>query len=161
MVKVTRGEVRENTVPFQTTDTQDIRLPREESHQDKEDLSWRSDVVRSQSMEEQQRAERAARMATPEENQTAPVEVNNTPDDTTLRRIAGEEAAGGDMPLPRVPAHEQEQAFRDKETASQIRADMLNEQTESAIRSVREEALPDRTIEHDEPAHTRTIQKER
>lgn len=161
MVKVTRGDVRENNALFQTTDTQDIRIPREENHQDKEDLSRRSDVVRSQRMEEQQRADLAARKATPEENQTAPVEVNNPPDATTLRRIAGEEAAGGDMPLPRVSVPEQEQALRDKEAASQVRADMLNEQTGRAILSVREQNLPDRTIEHDEPAHTRTIQKER
>lgn len=161
MVKVTRGDVRENNALFQTTDTQDIRIPREENHQDKEDLSRRSDVVRSQRMEEQQRADLAARAATPEENQTAPVEVNNPPDAITLRRIAGEEAAGGDMPLPRVSVPEQEQALRDKEAASQVRADMLNEQTGRAILSVREQNLPDRTIEHDEPAHTRAIQKER
>ena len=83
------------------------------------------------------------------------------PDDSIIGRVAGQEResrAGQEQP-PRIPDMPEDKQAGERASAERVAADLAERQRD--VQLPREPAERGRDIEHQEPAHTRTIQKER
>ncbi|MDN2488169.1 conjugative relaxase [Kosakonia sacchari] len=83
------------------------------------------------------------------------------PDDSIIGWVAGQEResrAGQEQP-PRIPVMPEDKQAGERAGAERVAADLAERQRE--VQLPREPAERGRDIEHQEPAHTRTIQKER
>ncbi|WP_035889975.1 MobF family relaxase [Kosakonia radicincitans] len=83
------------------------------------------------------------------------------PDDSIIGRVAGQEResrAGQEQP-PGIPVMQEDKQAGERAGAERVAADLAERQRE--VQLPREPAERGRDIGHQEPAHTRTIQKER